>query len=496
MNSKVPSGAVVESVYPVFKNSLTNSFSDIVVTNIKNLKDFGVSYDYVKQTWRIITADNLNITGSFSLAYQNDTTGTNLDDSWLIRFSFQNTGYLAYYRGVEYVFHSVSETTFYFDNKTKIYDTKSGSVIRDQIKLLKSNSKPDSASPLGQDQVWHIYRSYLESDGYVNRDRIYVTYADNNGDGLPDNPELFRTLVNPTNNVNTKLVFFRSVNSGSGFFNLVAVDNRTVVTIHNTLADITSNKNLYQSGQVFYAVTEKAFYVLDATRSLVAKTDYIAKLGRQDLAYQYRHNSPNDRRIDPSCTNVIDLYMLTSTYEGDYRRWIQDTTSTVAEPIPPTTQELSTAYAALNDIRSVSDTIVFNSAKFKPLFGKKAATSLQATFKVIKNPTINTSDNDIRVSVVNAINTYFDINNWDFGETFYFSELSAYLHQALSPNVASILIVPVDPSVNFGSLYQINAEPYEIIVSAATVDNVEIITSVTAAQLNLTAATLNTEILI
>jgi hypothetical protein len=38
-------------------------------------------------------------------------------------------------------------------------------------------------------------------------------------------------------------------------------------------------------------------------------------------------------------------------------------------------------------------------------------------------------------------------------------------------------------------MYQINCEPYEIIVSAATVDDVEIIPSITAAQLNQSLAT-------
>jgi hypothetical protein len=51
--------------------------------------------------------------------------------------------------------------------------------------------------------------------------------------------------------------------------------------------------------------------------------------------------------------------------------------------------------------------------------------------------------------------------------------------------------VPSAASYSFGSLYQINAEPNEIITSAATVDNIEIISAITASQLNLTAAGLN-----
>ena len=74
--------------------------------------------------------------------------------------------------------------------------------------------------------------------------------------------------------------------------------------------------------------------------------------------------------------------------------------------------------------------------------------------------------------------------NWDFGETFYFSELSAFLHNKLTPNVSSIIIVPNASNNSFGDLYQINAEANEIFTSAATVDNVQIISAITAGQLN------------
>jgi hypothetical protein len=150
----------------------------------------------------------------------------------------------------------------------------------------------------------------------------------------------------------------------------------------------------------------------------------------------------------------------------------------------PTSNDLSLEFNDLNNYKAISDSIVFQSAVYKPIFGSKAATNLQATFKVVKNPNLNVSDADIRTSVIGAINDYFDITNWDFGESFYFSELAAYLHKELSPNIASIIIVPKDAGQSFGNLQQINAEPNEIIISAATVDDIEIISAITAAQLN------------
>ena len=104
---------------------------------------------------------------------------------------------------------------------------------------------------------------------------------------------------------------------------------------------------------------------------------------------------------------------------------------------------------------------------------------------MVKNSNVIVSDNDIKTSVITAINAYFDISNWDFGETFYFSELSAYLHRVLAPNIASIIIVPSNTSTPFGGLMQINAEFNEIIISSATVDDVIIIDSITSNSINL-----------
>lgn len=255
------------------------------------------------------------------------------------------------------------------------------------------------------------------------------------------------------------------------------------------MVELEAAKTLYLTGQLFYIPAVDTFYQLTISGEayIIAEvTGYSAKVGRQDLYFQYRHSSPNNRRIDPSPNNIVDLYILTKAYATEYLAWLQDTTETLTEPIAPTPEVLGTDYSTLENYKTVSDTVIYNPAKFKPIFGSKAEASLQATFKVVKSYGVVISDNDVKTSVIAAINTYFDLNNWDFGETFYFSELSAYLHSVLAPNIASISIVPNSATETFGSLLQINAEYNEIIVSAATVDNVQIITAITAAQLNQT----------
>ena len=484
LNIKIPTGCLVGAVYPIFKNNFTSTFTNSVVALMQGFKTFGIRYDSVKQYWAVIKEENLG-TGEFSLDDQGDDSATGLDRSWLIKAMFSDNAYTIYYCGLEYVFQSAGETTFFFDKKNKTYDTKTGTVLYDQITVLKVNPQADSAAPLGYDYTWYIDKPIIGTDGLSSSDKILVTFQDSNGDNIPTDPGLFESIVVPTVNPAAKFVYFQLVPGYERFQDTISVNTSLIFSRYATYADIQANRRTFQPGQLFYATTDNVFYQLNSSMNLSIRTDYVAKIGRQSLSFQYKHNSPSNRRIDPASSNINDLYLLTSSYWNDYKNWIQDTSNKVSKPMAPTTQELSADFDSLNDQRSVSDTIIFNSAIFKPIFGKKADSSLQAIFKVVKNSAIATSDNDIKSSVINAINTYFDINNWDFGEIFYFSELSAYLHQVLTPNIASIVIVPANVNVSFGNLYQINANPYEIIISAATVENVEIITSLSASQLNM-----------
>jgi hypothetical protein len=103
----------------------------------------------------------------------------------------------------------------------------------------------------------------------------------------------------------------------------------------------------------------------------------------------------------------------------------------------------------------------------------------------VVNSATGITNNEIKTQIISAMNNYFDPNNWDFGNTFYFSELAAYLHAMLAPNLSSIIIVPASTNQVFGNYFQVNAEPWEIITSAATVNDIDIVSAVTAATLNL-----------
>jgi hypothetical protein len=141
-------------------------------------------------------------------------------------------------------------------------------------------------------------------------------------------------------------------------------------------------------------------------------------------------------------------------------------------------------YSNLNNYKMLSDSIVLNSVVFKPLFGNKAQSSLQATIKVIKNSTTTASDSEIISNVLAKMNTYFDISNWDFGDVFYFSELSAYLHAQLGDQISSAVLVPNDPNLVFGDLYQIGSAPYEIFVNATQATDIQVIGALTPSVLH------------
>ena len=93
----------------------------------------------------------------------------------------------------------------------------------------------------------------------------------------------------------------------------------------------------------------------------------------------------------------------------------------------------------LNEFKSASDTIVYRSAKFKLLFGADAEDTFQAKFKIVKLPGSTLSDNEVKSRVIELMKQYFNVNNWEFGETFYFTELSSFIHQNLGNSVGSIV---------------------------------------------------------
>ena len=490
LNNFVPTGARATQVIPKFITDLPSALEQSMLQQIELFRNFGLGYDNLTATWYLITSTNLAQDSAFSLTNAQSTAGTNLDASWLIQFVTDGVSYTVTSRQLDYVWASVIQTRFTFDGLEEVYDSRTGLVINDFVKALKTNSRPDSNEPLPTDVTMDIIAQPIESDGFIDDYQVVVSYTDSDGDGIADDPDFFDTLVAPTIAPTTKLVFLQLTTDFDDLERYLPVAAGVVNTLYTTEDAIELVKSEYVSGQIFYATTEETFYELQVAlingvvqRTLLPRTDFVSRVGRQNLYFQYRHNSPLTNVIDPGVTNIIDLYVVEQQYYTQYQNYIRDTTGTVPEPAIPTIDQLTTAYSGLNDYKMISDNVVLNSVLFKPLFGAKAAPELRAVIKVVRAPKTTASVSEIKSQVIANMNSYFSIDKWDFGDSFFFSELAAYLHEQMGSIISSVVLVPLNPLKTFGDLYEIRSAPNEIFANAATVADVEVIEALTQSNL-------------
>jgi hypothetical protein len=249
----------------------------------------------------------------------------------------------------------------------------------------------------------------------------------------------------------------------------------------NTISSREETAFPINEGQYFYFVQSGIVKHLTnkSALSFSVTLDYRVYQGRDNLKFQYIHNADYESRIDPGVTNIVDIYLLTKQYDIVFRQWLGG--NLVEEPLPPSTDYLYNLLSPdLNRIKSLSDEIIYHPVKYKILFGAKADTNVQAVFKITKNPEIVISDNDLKTQVLSAINEFFALENWEFGDNFYFSELSAYVLKQVAPNIVNFTIVPRQSDLVFGSLFEIKSEKDQIFINGATIDDIEIISTITA----------------
>jgi hypothetical protein len=483
LNDIVPNGAVLNGVIPNFVTSFSTVLEKDIIDRVEAYEDFGLRYDVDSEEWRVITTTNLSTSTVFSLANTGSTAGTNLDASWWFKFTNDGNTYTVHYRKLDYIFESESQNKFHFDVEERIYDYKTGNVVKDTVKILKTNSILSSGNAIGHPITWQVTDTVTESDGFQDNRKVKIGFYDSDDDGVVDNPELFDIFVEPDTSVSTKFVFFEKYISYDTIerFRPYAASN-FVVTQNET--DINLNTTTYTNGQLFYfyADTENVVKKYSSTtNTLTTTTDYYARRGRSSIDFQYKHHAGQETRIDPSVSNIVDVYLLERTYDNLFRIWLQDGG---AKPTPSTSDQLRINYSGvLNPLKSLSDLIIYHPVKYKILFGTSADEQLQATFKVVKNKNTNVTDAVIKTRVIAAVNEFFALDNWDFGDAFYFTELAAYIHNELAPDLLTVVIVPNQSGQGFGSLFQINSAADEIFISGATVDDVSIISALGANQL-------------
>lgn len=478
INGFVPDGVTISKVIPVFDNLLSRTLIDECIVRMELQQDFTLVFNNKlalnQERWAIKPAS---------------------DSNYFVKFtSLGGNRYSIAFRSLTYYFGSVADTRFSISRDELVYDPFSGKIIQDFINILAINRQFNSSNPLGKDTSVNILGQTIESDGYVNDFEVEVAATDINNRQLILDPDFFNDVTgfNKDGSNIGVYVFFETIQDAINLTREIIIPTTDVVFQYPTKTQIEVVKYEYPLGQLFYAPSENIFYttiqdeqVLTPSFILIPQPQYSVKSGRQGIAFQYRHNSNNTTRIDPATTNIIDLYVVTQAYYTAYTNWITDTSNSVEEPDKPTITELNQAYGEVQNFKMLSDAVVLNSVEFKPLFGAKANPSLQGTIKVVKASKTNASNSEIRSAVLSAMNEYFDINNWNFGDTFFFSELSAYLHAECGELINAVVLVPNNPNKTFGDLYEIKCRPFEIFVNAATADDVLVVPALTPAELQI-----------
>jgi hypothetical protein len=483
LNGFIPKGAILTTVIPSFDNKLPNTVVQEVLTRMELNQSFSLVFD-----------------NSLSIAQPRWSVDLYSNDVWFVKFECTAANrYTVTYRSLAYYFGSVADTRFTFNGNRLVYDPYSGKNLQDYVKVLATNTQFGNNYPLSKPTQVYVVGQTIENDGYIDDYAVEIASIDVNNKTIVGDPDFFGFVTGyqkGSTNIGV-YTFFQLVQDAVNLTRLQIVPSMDVNYVYANKTQIEVVKYDYPLGQLFYAYDEGVFYTTAQDPAVTIRSyivsepiigtvpEYYVKIGRQGLQFQYRHNSDNTTRIDPVTTNIIDLYVVTQAYYTAYQNYIQDTTNTVVEPTRPTISELSASYDKVQDYKMLSDSAVLNSVVFKPLFGPKAAPNLRATIKVIKNSTTNASDSEIRSAVLTNMNNYFNINNWSFGDTFYFSELSAYLHSNIGDLISSAVLVPNDPTMKFGDLYEIKSMPYEIFVNAATANDVLVIAALTPAELQI-----------
>lgn len=261
-------------------------------------------------------------------------------------------------------------------------------------------------------------------------------------------------------------------NTGTFFvygYNVSGSDNHYRLTLIDSNADSRPD-----NPDVFRDVTGTTGTPPATNSSIIADDD-------TPVNFQWEHIATDNQVVDPSFTNIIDVFALSTAYDTEYKNYLNDTI--LVEPTPPTSYQLGTQFANVTSKKAISDTIVYKPVKYKPVFGTHAESQLRARFRIIKLFGSNITDSDLKTKTVSAINSFFDSSNWEFGETFYFTELAAYVHKELAGVLSSFVIVPQGAGSVFGDLFEYTPNADELIIPDVDVDDIDIIENITDANI-------------
>lgn len=480
----IPSGWVIHRIVPAYNTTLDAATTGAMRNFIEAPVSFKIIYD-------------LNLGAYAAIGLSIDPTPSQIEVG---KMSFvSGAAWRVTATGMRYVFESLKNVHWY-DDGSKATDAETGVETRDIIRILKVNQDANRTDghAIGMDYDIAVGKLYRNRDGSTDPRRVTVVMHDSDGDGTADVPDVFNRIVGMGQSL-----FWKITPSG----NIPLYD----VHMFSSEADRLEPTVDLPTGAVAYDADTGNFYVKNDTSEDVigqparwtlqrvgvfavgqgrgpnaaATINNEPNTGAAPILFQWKHYASADHRIDPARTNIHDVFVLTSEYDYLTRLWIRNGSKIEELPKPPTEIDLRLTFNEFEEYAMFSDQIVWRPVKYKFLFGNGASDELLAQFKVVKVAGTTLSDGEIASQIIKAINDYFDVSRWDFGQTFYYTELAAYIHQQLATVVASVVIVPLYENANFGDGFEVRARSDEIFISTAQVSDIVIINSNTPSNLRI-----------
>jgi len=435
LDAVIPTGARINRIVPSWVNDTTKTVKSNLISKLDANNSFGLRYDATNQEWVIVESANLptssttnNLASNWSRSYEGDNTSTGADQSWILRVNYSSSQWEILTRKTRYIYGSDQTVRFNNLNFEESFSSDTLKPLRDSLRVLDINAESISSSvPLGKNYDFNVVGYFTYADGYTDPHKIRVSISDPNKDGFPNDPESFNRIIN---NGTIKLKTIRE-----NGYNFTVYDNQN--SAGNT-----------------------------------------AVIGRSNLRSKYSRIADVNQVIDPSTTNIIDTYVLLSSYDNLYRAWALYDGLPQTKPNNPTVTELGEMFQSLENKKSISDQIIYRPVKYKILFGDLASSELQAKFNVSRTSTATMSDTEVKQQVIKLITEYFAIDNWDFGETFYFTELAAFIHNNMIGQISQVTISPVSAQAETTELFEIISDSDELFLPVLTTGNITISNSV------------------
>jgi hypothetical protein len=346
-------------------------------------------------------------------------------------------------------------TKFWFNSVSQILDNDTKNRVYDNIRILGSNFN-SSGELLRTAQKYDVIGAVKDKDGIVDLHSLEIVptdllQEDDSGDLVPDRLLQYETFSGGNT---PSYEYFRLDTPGVKFTDLGSINRAK-------LMDWTPGS--FVDSTLTYGRTQRMPNILSSDKG---------------LDFMWQHFSPYTNIIDPSVTNIHDVYVMTRGYYDNVINFVRGISPYA--PTAPTPLELRNSYGYLLNNKMLSDTVVLHPGKIRLLFGGLAEPQLRARFKVVRSQTGTLTNERIKEEILNVINTFFDIDGWDFGDTFYATKLISLIHQRLPADVASVVLVPVYSTNSFGSLFTVESGFDEILQSAAELSDIEVVEALTS----------------